>query len=67
MAKEQPMTYAQLREQLDAAILALQDPECDVDAAAANYAKALELADTIERHLGEVENQVSKVKADFAR
>ena len=57
--------YQQLREELDAMILALQDPDCDVDAAAEMYAEALGVIRQLETHLEKAENRIQKVQADF--
>lgn len=60
-------TYRQLRDELDAALVALQDPERDVDEAADAYQRALTLVKEIEAHLQSTENRIEKIKADFGR
>jgi exodeoxyribonuclease VII small subunit len=58
-------TYQVLREQLDAAMLKLQDPECDVDQAVALYEQALAVISKLETHLQTAENRITKIQADF--
>jgi|GEM_PF-1171496 len=65
MAKESSESYQELRIRLDAVMLKLQDPDCDVDEGVALYEEALGLANKLEQHLESAENRISKIKADF--
>ncbi len=58
--------YTELRRQLDEVLAQLQDPECDVDDAAALFEKALGCITKLEQHLQNAENRVKKAQADFS-
>ncbi len=59
-------SYSALRRQLDDVMAKLQNPDCDVDEAAALYAEVLRSIKRLEEHLQQAENRVRKAQADFA-
>ncbi len=59
-------SYSDLRRQLDEVLAQLQDPDCDVDEAAALFEKALGCITKLELHLQKAENRVKRAQADFS-
>ncbi|MGH7240430.1 MAG: exodeoxyribonuclease VII small subunit [Candidatus Saccharimonadales bacterium] len=60
-------SYQQLESELDEVILKLQSEGLDADAAVELYKKGLKLVEELKRLLGNAENAVTKLKADFDR
>jgi exodeoxyribonuclease VII small subunit len=54
-------TYQSLRAELDEVLLQLQDPTCDVEAAAALYERGLALIADLKTRLQTVENTIQKL------
>ena len=65
-ADTETANYGELRRQLDEIMTKLQDPECDVDEAAALYEQALQAIGRLETHLQAAENRVRRAHGDFA-
>ena len=65
MSAKPTESYQALRQQLDNVMRQLQDPECDIDEAAALYEQALALVAKLEQKLGAAEAKVKKVRVDF--
>lgn len=59
-------TYRELRTELDTLLSQLQDPDCDIDTATKLYEAALERINLLERYLEQAENQINKVRVNFA-
>lgn len=62
---EETIGYGELRQQLDDVVGRLQDPDCDVDQAAALYEQVLQCIARLEAHLQAAEHRVEKVQAEF--
>jgi exodeoxyribonuclease VII small subunit len=58
-------SYQHLRQKLDTVMQQLQDPDCDIDAAAKLYEQALDLVAKLEQRLAAAEAKVQKVRVDF--
>lgn len=64
MAKTRP-NYQNMQSELDEIMIALQQPELDVDQAIEYYQRGLELIAELEDYLENAENKVKEIKAKF--
>lgn len=62
--KSQP-TYAELKNELDQVLVALQDENIDVDEAIRLHKRGLELIAALEKYLKTAENSIKELKATF--
>jgi exodeoxyribonuclease VII small subunit len=59
--------YHELAARLEEAVVKLQDPNVDVDAAVTYYEEAVELIEKLERCLEQAQNQVREITAKFTK
>lgn len=59
-------TYEALQAELDKIMIALQQPDLDVDQAVKHYQRGLELVTALEDYLEKAENRVKEIKAKFS-
>jgi exodeoxyribonuclease VII small subunit len=62
---QKKIDYKELNSDLEDILLALQQPDLDVDEAMAKYERGLALVTLLEDHLENAENTVSKLKAQL--
>lgn len=65
MVKKNEQTYAELKQELDELLEALQRDDISVDDALKKYERGMELVKQLEVTLKDAENKISKLKAKF--
>jgi exodeoxyribonuclease VII small subunit len=60
-------SYQQLKSELDEIVAQLQSDKLDIDEAAKLYEKGLETITQLEKYLQTAENNITKVRANFAQ
>lgn len=64
MTAKQP-DYQTLSQELDAVVVALQQPDIAVDQAVMLYEKGMKLAAQLEKHIEQAENKLEKIRLQF--
>jgi exodeoxyribonuclease VII small subunit len=61
-----PVSYQQLKDELDNIMVSLQQEDLDVDKALEYYQRGLELTQQLEAYLKDAENKIIEIKAKFS-
>lgn len=63
--QQQTKSYADLKQELDELLLAMQSEELDIDKALAMHARGSELVAELERYLKNAQNRIEKIKVQL--